>query len=426
MNEPAREGSSPRGADGKAAARNGGPGDESIDRIPLVGCTRRAFEKKLHAKNRLKKHTWHLLDTLLTQYHWGKADSFPSIRGLLEWLPGWSESTIRRHLHLLSEAGVIRMFEDRSIANQRRIVLVDHLHAAVVIKILTASPNVREMAPRVHLGVSKMHASRGVKKSAPRGVKKSAPRGVRALTPEPLTVEPEKLNQTNGNSRDGEPPASVDSPPVEESSLSLGTVNGKTGGALAPLAQEVAPLPTAPLEKRTSESVFAPVHALAMQALAGGTIHAMPGEAPAPEVDGLDVPAPSPPTAQHGAFDSQRWSFEQRRRIAAGEPVFQSQDEMEVVRQFSSLNPGSTDAEVVRVAYAVAILLNDRHSMKNWRNIGNLVRLKKIRLNAFIGIAGTANPGAVVMHRLQSTIEAAKAERQACKERHSRRKGIRP
>jgi hypothetical protein len=295
--------SAPGQADGQAATRNGGPGDESIDRIPLAGCTRRAFEKELHAVFRLKKNTWHLLDTLLSQFFWGKADCFPSFGALFPWLPGWSESTIRRHLQLLCEAGAIRIFEDRSIASQRRIILIFHPHADAVIEILTANQNVREMAPKVHLGVSKMHGSRGVKKSAPRGVKKSAPRGVRALTPKPLTVQPSQFNPPNGDSREGittpsENVDSVDSPPVEESSLSLGTVNGKTGGPLAPLAQEVAPLPTVPLEKRTSESAFAPVHALAMKALAGGTIHAMPGEAPAITADGSGRPRA---IASHGA-----------------------------------------------------------------------------------------------------------------------------
>lgn len=196
--------------------------DESIDRKPLVGLERRDFEKSLPQKYKLKDKTLHLLHVLLAQFFCGKADCYPPISALMEWLQGWSESTIRRHLQLLRDAGITRMFEDRSIGSQRRLVLPDHSNGQAIIGELVANQNVREMISE--------HAPRGSKTDAPRGVKTNRCRGVTQDDTQniPVPVQTKRFKQTvrtqeeislplNGNGRPQEvvaalPPKTSDSP----------------------------------------------------------------------------------------------------------------------------------------------------------------------------------------------------------------------
>ncbi len=386
-------------------------GNGSIDHEPLKEPERTAFEKSLHAKYQLKGPVLHLLDTLLARYFWGKADCYPSNKGLMEWLTDRHKNTVQRQLQRLRDAGAVRLFADRSLISQRRIVLVDHPNARPIIDSLDANPHVKEM-----------HGFGGVKNDRCRGVKNDRCRGVKAVTPEPLTVEPEELNRNSVGTGGG-------------NFSHLGTVNGKTGGSLAPLAQEVAPLPTESglggkeLPRPPKCRCAAP-----LELLGGGTAVRCPQcraiQIIAPVLAGDPVPisapvgAPSPPVATSDEFDCQRWAIEQRRRVAAGELVFQAADEMTVVRLLSSLSPGSEEIEVTKIARAVTVLLNDRHSFKNWMSVADLARSKKIPMEAFVGIAGPGNnPAAIVMFRLKPALDLAKSERAAKSKRHAKQKG---
>jgi len=135
---------------------------------------------------------------------------------------------------------------------------------------------------------------------------------------------------------------------------------------------------------------------------------AVPQQAPAITADGSDVPAPSLPMAQPSASTIGAVSLEQVRRRAAGEAMFQPQDELEIIRLLGSLGPGSTNGETQAVALAVAMILNDRHSVRNWKMVAKYVRQGRIPLEMFVGIAGSDNPGRLATYRLKPYIDAAR------------------
>src|SRR5690349_13935762 len=104
----------------------------SLDREPLRGVARRAFERELLRRGGLKGSRRLLLQVLLFDYAWGKADCYPSNETLAA-ATGLSTSTIKRALHDLERMGLIRLAEDVRLASRRRIVFVDHPHARQVL-----------------------------------------------------------------------------------------------------------------------------------------------------------------------------------------------------------------------------------------------------------------------------------------------------
>src|SRR5262249_10215377 len=109
----------------------------SLDREPLRGPARRAFERTLLRRPALKGSRRLLLQVLLLDYAWGKADCYPSNETLAA-ATGLSLSTITRALHDLEPMGILRLAEDDRLASRRRIVLVDHPHARPVLDDLAA------------------------------------------------------------------------------------------------------------------------------------------------------------------------------------------------------------------------------------------------------------------------------------------------
>src|SRR5262249_48882634 len=110
----------------------------SIDREPLRGVARRAFERELLRRPGLKGSRRLLLQVLLADFAWGKADCYPGNERLAA-ATGLSTSTIQRALHDLERMGIIRIIEDVGLASRRRIVFVDHPHARLVLDGLVAA-----------------------------------------------------------------------------------------------------------------------------------------------------------------------------------------------------------------------------------------------------------------------------------------------
>jgi DNA-binding MarR family transcriptional regulator len=117
----------------------------SIDREPLRGIARRAFERQLLRRPGLKGSRRFLLQVLLNEFAWGKADCYPGNETLAA-ATGLSTSTIKRALHDLERMDLIRLVEDVRLGSRRRIVLLDHPHAQQVLDELARC--VRAAPPR--------------------------------------------------------------------------------------------------------------------------------------------------------------------------------------------------------------------------------------------------------------------------------------
>src|SRR5262249_45217172 len=121
------------GPDRGAPARS-----RSIDREPLQGTARRAFERELLRRPGLKGSRRFLLQVLLIEFAWGKADCYPGNQRLAT-ATGLSLSTVKRALHDLERLGLIRLVEDGRLPSRRRIVFPDHPHAQAVLDALARS-----------------------------------------------------------------------------------------------------------------------------------------------------------------------------------------------------------------------------------------------------------------------------------------------
>src|SRR5262249_41405688 len=155
---------------------------------------RRAFEKGLLSRPGLSRAALHLLRVILEEWHWGKADSYPS-NAMIADLMGITPRHVQRILAELEALGVIVTAVDRSMTSQRRTILADHPNAPAILADLRANPNVvvgaKLHAPRgdksppknMHLGVTKaVHL--GVTKAVHLGVSKMSPESRIPLTPD--------------------------------------------------------------------------------------------------------------------------------------------------------------------------------------------------------------------------------------------------
>src|SRR5262245_7395802 len=118
--------------------RGAPPRSRSIDRQPLRGSARRAFERDLLRRPGLKGSRRALLLVLLSEFAWGKADCYPG-KARLAAAAGLSPSTVKRALHDLVRMGLLRLVADLRLPSRRRIVLVDHPHARRVLDELAAA-----------------------------------------------------------------------------------------------------------------------------------------------------------------------------------------------------------------------------------------------------------------------------------------------
>ena len=135
---------------------------QAIDQDPLSGMERYALERSILAK--IKKTPRFLLYELF-EFFRGRADCFPSNAKLAE-ISGISQRNIQYLLRELETAELIKAVEDRSIPSQRRLVLLDHPHAIVVLKQLNALPEwLQKLVDRGVIGRAKV-ASRNPARDA--------------------------------------------------------------------------------------------------------------------------------------------------------------------------------------------------------------------------------------------------------------------
>src|SRR5262249_6627382 len=107
----------------------------------------RAFERELMRRPGLKGSRRLLLQVLLADFAWGKADCYPGNERLAA-ATGLSSSTIKRALHDLEHMGIIRIIEDTRLANRRRILIPGHPHVQQVLDGLAAAAAGTPSPPR--------------------------------------------------------------------------------------------------------------------------------------------------------------------------------------------------------------------------------------------------------------------------------------
>jgi hypothetical protein len=210
----------------------------AIDREPLTGPERRAFEDRLLSNPKVKRSAHHVLSCLLHDYAWGGADCFPGNKAFAKRL-GYSERHLQRILRDLEAEGIIRCLFDGSLGGgkpgekfgQRRIVFLDHPHAQTVLAELSKT------SVAIRRTVESARAPRGDISGALRGDIFDAPRGDMGVTRiQPFSVgEESNKKETHAGG--------------EEISLALNG-NGKESGIAC---QEPTPKPkpnTKPKSKR--------------------------------------------------------------------------------------------------------------------------------------------------------------------------------
>jgi len=181
---------------------------QAIDRTPLSGPDRPAYERILFNNPQIKKTVRLVLRELLAQWFWGRADCYPSAPAIAE-RTGYSIPTVKRALAYLEKIGVIVRVIDRSILPaQRRIILSSHPNAAAILVELRGNPYVefvgdrskgpprQKRLPLVGVGVSKT-LDVGVSKTPPSRVR--VPVAVETRDFEPVAERVEKSPPLNGN-----------------------------------------------------------------------------------------------------------------------------------------------------------------------------------------------------------------------------------
>lgn len=113
-------------------AREGGavkaPPD-AIDREPLSGRARNAFEASLYPR---AKRSAQLVLRIVLDHAGGRADAWPS-NGRIAEIAGYKARNVQVILRALEAAGLVRCCVDRSLKAQRRIVILDHPNALKVL-----------------------------------------------------------------------------------------------------------------------------------------------------------------------------------------------------------------------------------------------------------------------------------------------------
>lgn len=112
---------------------------QPIDRNPLPGAARYEFRRKILDDTKVKASTRVVLDSLLDDFCWGRADCFPSNHAIAA-KTNVHVRHVRRILRRLEDRGVISCVVDLSIWSRRRIVILAHPHAPKVLDELRKSP----------------------------------------------------------------------------------------------------------------------------------------------------------------------------------------------------------------------------------------------------------------------------------------------
>src|SRR5262245_36181096 len=225
------------GPDRRAQSRS-----RSLDREPLRGVARRAFERELLRRPDLKGSRRFLLQVLLLDYAWGKADCYPGNETLAA-ATGLSLSTIKRALHDLEHMGIIRIVEDLRLPSRRRIVILSHPHARQVLDDLAAAAG----PPTPPRGTGSKRPGRGGQFEPAEGVKLT-PESVESLIPQEETSPnpqggPEEISPGGSNGRTNSPPPAEPGRPTSGSPPEPAPVGADPRAEVPTEAAQFGPLP---------------------------------------------------------------------------------------------------------------------------------------------------------------------------------------
>jgi hypothetical protein len=336
----------------------------SIDREPLRGIARRAFERELLSWPGLKGSRRFLLQVLLTEFAWGKADCYPSNQTLAT-ATGLSTSTVKRALQDLVRMGLIRIVEDIRLRSRRRIVFLDHPHAQRILNELAGGI---PAAPVVRRSRGSKWPGRGVQIDPAEGFK---------LTPESvesLRIEVETSPDPQGGT--GE--------------ISLARSNGRTDSLPAD-GQRTTPAPPAeppvtPLPPRPPGSISgsrrpgldwssAPTDDPIVAAELARRAQARQAAEPAPTAAEVLEAVLSPPAPCQAATaaavtapDGMGIGSQSLPDVALAVPQATT-DDAEVIRALSQLGPGATAKEVQLATLRLTRLFQDPKSMRYYAGV---------------------------------------------------------
>jgi hypothetical protein len=110
-----------------------------IDRNPLAAPARYEVRRKILDNTKIKASTRVVLDCLLNDFCWGRADCFPSNVAIAA-KANVDARHVRRILRRLEDLGIILCIADQSIWSRRRIIILAHPHAESVLTELGKSP----------------------------------------------------------------------------------------------------------------------------------------------------------------------------------------------------------------------------------------------------------------------------------------------
>jgi hypothetical protein len=351
----------------------------SIDREPLRGPARRAFERELLRRPGLKGSRRLLLQVLLLDYAWGKADCYPSNETLAA-VTGSSLSTIKRALHDLEHMGIIRLVEDLRLASRRRIVLLGHPHAQLVLDDLAVAAAETPAPPR---DTGSKRPGRGVQFEPAEGFNLT-PESVESLTIE-IETSPNpqggpgaiSLGGSNGRT-DILLPAEPGQPMLESTPA---PVEAARRAAVPTVAAEARPWPSAPPPPRPASARRAGLVDWSSAPMDDPIIaaelarRAAARQAPAPALTTAEIltavlappqPCQGTPAAAAGipaGPDSPPPPDD------APEPAPVPAADAEVIRALSQLGPGATPKEIQLATLRLTRLFGDAKSLRYYAGV---------------------------------------------------------
>jgi hypothetical protein len=351
----------------------------SLDWEPLRGVARRAFERELLRRPGLKGSRRFLLQVLLLEYAWGKADCYPGNETLAA-ATGLSTSTVKRALHDLEHMGIIRLVEDDRLASRRRIIILGHPHAQQVLDGLAAAAAGPPSPPR---NTGSKRPDRGVQIEPAEGFKLT-PESAKSLSPQEETPPnpqggSEEISLGGSNER-------TDSPlPAESGQPTPGSPPALVGPDLR------AEIPTVASEARPSSSPVPPPRPVGSRRSGRVDWSSVPSDdpiiaaelarraaarqttAPAPTMTEILDAVLSPPEPCHdatvGAVGAPAGSDGPPLPddVPGAAPVPTA--DAEVIRALSQLGPGATPKEIQLATLRLTRLFGDVKSLRYYAGV---------------------------------------------------------
>jgi hypothetical protein len=351
----------------------------SLDREPLRGPARRAFERELLRRPGLKGSRRLLLQVLLIDYAWGKADCYPGNETLAA-ATGLSLSTVKRALHDLERTGIIRIAEDDRLASRRRIVILGHPHARQVLDDLAATAAGTPAPPR---GAGSKRPGRGAQIEPAEGLKLN-PESVESLsidreTPPNPRGGPEEISLGGSNERTNSPlpaesgqPAPGSTPAPVGPDLRAEVPTLASGSRPSPSAP---PPPCPPGARRTGLVDWSSAPSDDPIIAAELARRATARQAPAPALTTAEIlaavlaapePCPDAPAAAVGVpAGSDGPPLPGGVLGAAPVPA----DDAEVIRALAQLGPGATAKEIQLATLRLTRLFGDAKSLRYYAGV---------------------------------------------------------